>query len=102
MRTAISAKSWRMPMNEKRRRSAQASDAAPVTAKGAWREAVRRAPALLARERMRSSVLVMLVPRGRFDRRSRLCSGARFAARCFDLAFIIDQWRTDMLMLDRR
>jgi hypothetical protein len=68
MRTAISAKSWRMPMTEKTRRSAQASDAAPVTAKAAWMEAVRRVPAVLARERMRSSVLVMLAPRSRFDR----------------------------------
>src|ERR1700736_3545882 len=66
-----------MPMTEKTRSSAQASDAAPVTAKAVWREAPRRAPAALARERMRSSVLVMFVPRGRFDRRSKLCSAQK-------------------------
>src|SRR5258708_6450227 len=81
MRPAISAKSWRMPMTEKTRRSAQASDAAPVTATAAWREALRRVPAVLARERMRSSVLVMCVPRERFDRRSRICSGQKTSDR---------------------
>src|SRR5260370_5249715 len=70
-----------MPMTEQTRRSAQASDAARVTAKAAWREALRRVPAVLARERMRSSVLVMLVPRRRFDRRSRICSGQKTSDR---------------------
>jgi hypothetical protein len=64
-------------MTEKTRRSEQASDAAPVTAKAAWRPALRRVPAALARERMRSSVLVMRVPLERFDRRSRICSAQK-------------------------
>jgi hypothetical protein len=51
-----------MPKTEKTRRSAQANDAEPVTAKAASREALRLLPAVLARERMSSSVLVMLVP----------------------------------------
>ncbi len=64
-------------MTEMTRRSARASDATPVTAKAVRREALRRVPAALARERMRSSVLVMRVPRERFDRRSRICSAQK-------------------------
>src|SRR6476619_297307 len=36
------------------------------------------------------------------SRRKGQCLCAISATRCFDLAFIINQWRTDMLMLDRR
>src|SRR3984957_15973437 len=66
-----------MPISEKTRNRAQASDAAPANAKAARREALRRAPAVLASEWMRSSVLVMFVPWRRFDRRSRIGSAQK-------------------------